>query len=266
VSSGPPGSTTTRASETTTTQAVEDDSLAELAGALAEVMAIVEDAERAEHLGAGTLLENGAFADELELDEVPEVAFDIRAFTDEEGVVWVVVLGDITAVSQAWFEFDAVAADGFTVIREMSVIGTGEGPPWVEETPQGFSITLGEPPALPALQGIRITADVGIADGIVIRTGLNLGEDWDHMSGWVYAAFLADRGTRFHPEAKYLYEHFQVDFDRLAAESASDALEVLSRYSDRYRDALVHRGIAVDDPDEVIYLLDEFFEDYFDDD
>lgn len=221
---------------------------------------IEANAVPAEVLGAGTLLENGAFADDLERDLVPQVAFDVRGFVDEEGIVWIVLLGDMTAISNAWYEFDAVAADGFTVVAEASLIGTGEGPPWVETAPQGIVVEIGDPPSLTTFQSLQgDNGDVVFVDGLALRTGIRTDQEWDHISGWVYASLglLANQDDLQVAEAaKYLYEHFRLDFEDLVSIDADAAVGLLEAFAREYTEELVGRGLAEEPPEEILNLLD----------
>ena len=231
---------TTLASTDTTTRPV-DPTITELAAALTELRTFIdENGAMVERAGGGSLLASGAFADELADEDLPQVTFDIRAIVDGDGFLWIVVLGDMAAASEAWYEFDAVAMDGRTVVQEVSLIGTRGGPPWVETTPKGFTIDIGQPPtaAVPqTLRGTETEIEL-IADGFVVYTGIEATDDWWHISFWTYwDLFEAEELENIDPEAAYLYNHFSFNLAELEPFEGSKLKEIIFRYADLYRQA-----------------------------
>jgi len=177
-----PAATTPPPPAATTTVTEADDGRAAFAEAgQALVDFIDENGVAATLVGSGTLEENGAFADDFGPGGNPATDLDIRMLQDEEGLIWFAVFGDFDQLSSTWIEFDAVAADGRTVVAETSVIGPGIGPPWVETAPAGSVVVLEVPED--GVKSLRAAASgqIDIRSGFFLR-GRDIGV-WPSSSG-----------------------------------------------------------------------------------
>lgn len=220
-----PEPTTTSAVSTTTTTAVAADPLAAVAEAQEALLGFIEEhGTQATLESTGLLSEVGAFV-EVDDEDGPSSLepLDIRAVLDDEGTVWFAVFGSLDDLARTWIEFDALAEDGFTVGAETSIVGAGEGPPWVEDAPMGDVILL-EAPAIPSISGVRQTPIAGDLDGYLLVG--NFGRSADGLflprnpqsdttplltgSLWQYRAVIGTIG------AAYAYSHHVVVLENLS--------------------------------------------------
>jgi len=239
-SSGGTTTTVATADDDTTTTAGEDDGRADLAAAVRALLDFIDEHGVAiPAQGAGTLTENGVFADDLGAGGIPELDFDIRVLQDDEGLIWFAVFGDFEQITSAWIEFDAVAEDGVTVVAETSLVGSGQGPPWVETAPAGSVIVLevpdnpvdsllgtGPTPAGFLIRGGNIAAGSegfvrpGDTDGAVVAA---------RISAWIYRA-TGEMPSMSQMSEIWAYSHFVFEFANTPAPaSLEESLAVYAR-------------------------------------
>lgn len=136
-------------------------------------------------LEAGSLDATGAILDQTELESTADLAIDVRVLVDIDGAIWFVVQGELGLLGETSIEFDAVEANGFTVVAETSLLGLDQGPAWVQEASAGSVIQL-SPPEFPdgpqpfrrsvsprgdeavrglELVGFILSGDIGVQDG-----------------------------------------------------------------------------------------------------
>lgn len=167
-------------------------------------------------LEAGLLDAKGAILDQTELESSTDVAIDVRVLVDFDGAIWFVVQGELGLLGDTSIEFDAVEANGVTVVAETSVLGLDQGPVWVQEAPAGSVIQLSPPEfpdgpqafrrsisspedeALFRLVGYLLSTDIGVQDG---QFGTFTGGGWlgraVRLSIWLYLslALAASRSS-----------------------------------------------------------------------
>lgn len=145
----------------------------------------------------GTLNENGSFASTYEGKTPFDV--DVRWFVDETGRLVFYLEGPPILLQDLSIEFDAVDA-GFNVVAETSVLGLGDGPPWVELTVKGSAVSVADNPPLFAKLPDRV--------GAVIITNITTLLEFVEVSMWLYSGFKVNA---------YDYAHYLVLYDELTA-------------------------------------------------
>jgi hypothetical protein len=126
---------------------------------------------------------------------------------DDDGLIWFAVFGDFDQLSGTWIEFDAVAEDGFTVVAETSVVGSGAGPLWVETAPTGSVVVLEVPEdGVSSLRaagvdvnertGYLLRSDIAVSqDGFVPADNANGTPPGVRVSTWIYSKTIGLPGA-----------------------------------------------------------------------
>lgn len=169
-------------------------------------------------MSGGQLDANGSYLDQsgppIGLDFVPQlVLIDDRL---------VFVLPSAALDGSISIEFDALAADGFTVISETSLVGSGPSPFWVSDTPQGTVLAV--PPIersspLPDRLGGMVVSDITMAENFIA------------VSIWIYMGL--ENGTFGFANAKILKEELEA-LNPDVAEALNESLEEIQAETPLY--------------------------------
>jgi hypothetical protein len=141
-SSAPASPATTSPAPATTVETASQDFAA---AQDAIVRDIKENSVSATFLETGSLNASGAILDQFEAGSATDLPIDVRVLVDLDGTIWFAVLGELGLSGNTSIEFDAVEANGFTVVAETSALGLDAGPTWVQEAPTGSVIQLSLP-------------------------------------------------------------------------------------------------------------------------
>jgi hypothetical protein len=142
-------------------------------------------------VGGGQLGSSGSFLDQTG----PPTGLDfVSLFAVIDGrLVFVLPPGALDGSIS--IEFDALAADGFTVVSETSLVGSGPSPFWVSDTPHGTLLPI--PP-------IERSSSLPARIGAVVVSDITTAEEFAEVSIWMYRA-RAD-GTFDYANTKILWE------------------------------------------------------------
>jgi hypothetical protein len=181
-----------------------------------------------EHVEGGTLSKQGQFLDVAAGVNDPLAGVEVRFYVDENGRVNAYVEGPAEKLRSLWIEFDAVDGNG-RVVSETSYVGSdGVGPSWVATTAKGTARHVADTPPPETPDGETL--------GVVIPTDINISEDWDVISIWLYCEL--ENGV-------FEFSHYELTKEQAVA-NAPDGASVAALFSDLL-------GLDPDAPDPLVW-------------